>query len=151
VIQLYVSSISSVIAHKPSSLIPEEVISDDSAPVATGYAESKYVSEFLLDHASRKLSLNTAIARVGQVAGPSQSSGTRNKSEWLPSLVLSSLHLRHIPDSVGTRLNNIDWVPVDKLAEVIVELAFSRQDPSGVPSSELRAHVFHPLNLHPTT
>ncbi|TVY56661.1 Non-canonical non-ribosomal peptide synthetase FUB8 [Lachnellula cervina] len=150
----YISSISSVIGQQSSSHIPEKVILDVSAPIAMGYAESKYICERLLNYASQKFPLNTAIARVGQVAGPVNTSGIWNKSEWLPSLVLSSFYLGCIPTSVGPSLNNVNWVPVDLLAEVIVELAFSSHKDEFYTSllgSEMQARVFHPLNLHSTT
>ena len=150
----FISSISSVMSYGSSSqTIPEEVISTESAPGPNGYAESKFLSERLLDHAAQKLSINTAFARVGQIAGPVHHPGLWNKAEWFPSLVISSLHVGAIPDSLGATMGNIDWVPIDELAEILVDLAVNmpRQDSPGHNPLPKRAKVFHPLNPHPTT
>ncbi len=153
----FISSISSVMSYGSSSQrIPEEVISADSAPGPNGYAESKYLSERLLDHAARKLYIDTTIARVGQIAGPVHHAGLWNKAEWFPSLAISSFHVGAIPDSLGTTMGNIDWVPMDELAEVLVDLAMNtpqlpQQDSPNDNAQQKRAQVFHPLNPHPTT
>lgn len=159
---LFISSISSVLSYRTASLqTPEEVILADSAPSPNGYAESKYVSERLLDHAAKRLSINASFARVGQIAGAVNYAGLWNKTEWFPSLVISSLHVGAVPESLGSSLGNIDWVPVDLLAEVIVELALCTDRQTKVNGSQgsratteispTRTRVFHPLNPHPTT
>ena len=153
----FVSSISSVMSYGSSSqMIPEETISADSTPGPNGYAESKFISERLLDHAARRLSISTTFARVGQIAGPVHHAGMWNKAEWFPSLVISSVHVGAIPDSLGTTLRNIDWVPMDDLAEVLIDLAMNnlqspQQSSPNDNAQQKRAKVFHPLNPHPTT
>lgn len=158
----FISSISSVLSFRNASLqTPEEVILDDSAPGPNGYAESKYISERLLDHSAQRLSINASFARVGQIGGAIKHAGLWNKAEWFPSLVISSLHVGAVPDSLGSSLNTIDWVPVDLLAEVIIELALgetngsnqnvSNGDRAVTATPRGRARVFHPLNPQPTT
>lgn len=159
---LFISSVSSVMSYRNASLqTPEEVILADSAPGLNGYAESKYISEHLLDHAAQRLPINASLARVGQIAGAVNYAGLWNKAEWFPSLIISSLHLGAVPDSLGPSLGTIDWVPVDLLAEVIVELALgkdqlieatrSQDDQFTTTVPQGRARVFHPLNPHRTT
>jgi hypothetical protein len=58
--------------------------------------------------------------------------------------VRSSLQVGAIPSSIGSTLDRIDWVPIDLLAEVLIDLAL-RESQLG------RINVYHPLNLHPTT
>ena len=141
---LFVSSISSVSSYTGGAgPVPEQVIEDHTAPLSAGYGESKYVAERLLAYASSKLSIHTSVARVGQIAGPVHTAGMWNKSEWLPSLVISSLHVGAVPETLGSIENEIDWVPIDILAEILIELAFS-----GHGAGE--AQLFHPLN-HRTT
>ena len=149
---LFISSISSIMAHSSSSgKTPERIIHDAASPARNGYAESKYIAELLLDYASRKLSINTSIARVGQLAGAAKYSGLWNKSEWFPSLILSSLHLGLIPESLGPTFGKIDWVPIDLLAEILVDLALhGRQQQRDEPSSDW-LRVLHPLNPHHVT
>lgn len=143
--------------HTPSLKTQEELISAESAPGPNGYSESKHLSERLLDHAAQQLLIDTSFARVGQIAGAVNHAGLWNKVEWFPSLVISSIHVGAIPDSLGPTMSKIDWVPVDLLAEVIVDLALgghnqATQKESAHAARQTKcASVFHPLNPHPTT
>ena len=144
----FISSISAVMnwpAHREGP-VPEEVIDDFTVPGAMGYAESKHVSERLLDRANVKCKVPISICRVGQVAGPVLSSkGMWNKREWLPSLIISSQHLGILPDSLGNS-EIIDWIPADILSTVITELAlrlFTDMDSS--------SRTFHTVNPSTTT
>jgi len=144
---LFVSSISSVANYSgPSPKVPETIIDDITTPLPIGYGESKYIAERLLGYASRSLGIRTSVARVGQIAGPIERKGVWNKAEWLPSLVISSLHIGALPESLGSNQSTIDWVPIDILAGALIELAFSSNVGEGHG-----ARVFHPLNPHETT
>ena len=91
---LFISSISSVLLYHSASLqTPEEVILAVSAPGPNGYAESKYISERLLNHAAQRLSVNASFACVGQIACAVKHAGLWNKAESFPSLAISSLHV----------------------------------------------------------
>ncbi|KAJ6018232.1 acetyl-CoA synthetase-like protein [Penicillium sp. IBT 35674x] len=137
---VFVSSISSTMGYGGTNdgLMPETVI-QTTIPAPNGYANSKYIAEHLLAHAAQK-GYNPAFARVGQVAGPIRSHGLWSKSEWFPSLVLSSLHLSALPETIGQALDRVDWVPVDLLAEILVDLSLLESPGVG---------VYHPVNLHP--
>ena len=144
----FVSSVGAVMnwpAHKEGP-VPEEVISDFRVPEAMGYAESKHVSERLLDLANVKCSVPVSICRVGQIAGPVLGpKGMWNKWEWLPSLITSSQHLGIIPESLGN-MQNIDWIPIDILSTIITELALRPVAETG-PSS----CTYHTINPCLTT
>ncbi|APA15728.1 hypothetical protein sscle_15g104980 [Sclerotinia sclerotiorum 1980 UF-70] len=151
----FISSISSVMSYKTASgSTPEKIILPSTNPYQptlgpNGYAESKYLSELLISYASDKFSTKGyqfSLARVGQIAGPVKNKGIWNKTEWLPSLILSSIHISCIPSSLGSSLGKIDWVPVDLLADIIVELTLYENK-----EKETQIQVFHPLNPHPTT
>ena len=104
--------------------VPEHIIDDPSAASPMGYAQSKYIAEHLLNTASQIPGISTNVIRVGQVAGPvetNQSGGCWNKQEWLPSLLASSLKLGKLPNSLGPN-DVIDWIPVDVLSGILVEL-----------------------------
>ena len=136
---LFVSSVSSVMAYRSQNArIPEQVISADSSPAPNGYAESKYLSELLLDYAGQKLHTCSSIARVGQLAGPVNGIGVWNATEWFPSLVISSCHTGALPASLGPAFDNIDWLPIDLLAGILVELAVGR--------SSKAQNVYHLVN-----
>ncbi|KAJ5531965.1 acetyl-CoA synthetase-like protein [Penicillium frequentans] len=136
----FISSISSTMGYGGTNdgLMPETVIKT-TIPAPNGYANSKYIAEHLLAHAVQQ-GYNPALARVGQVAGPIRSHGLWSKSEWFPSLVLSSLHLSALPETIGQALDRVDWVPVDLLAEILVDLSLLQSPGVG---------VYHPVNLHP--
>ncbi|KAJ6103833.1 NRPS-like enzyme [Penicillium sp. IBT 16267x] len=145
----FISSISSTFGHHTDTGLTPESIVTTTTPAPNGYANSKYVAEHLLAHAVQQSSGNpasthigqVAVARVGQVAGPIRSRGLWNKTEWFPSLVLSSLHLEALPDTIGLALDRIDWVPVDLLADILVDLALLERSSA--------SNFYHPVNLHP--
>ena len=122
----FVSSVSSCAkwSLKHDRPVPESLIDDSSMPFPIGYAQSKYVAEQVLSRAAEIAGIAVRICRVGQVAGPVGTNGQGacwNKQEWLPSLIASSKHLGKIPESLGLN-ESIDWIPVDILSRVLVEL-----------------------------
>lgn len=141
----FLSSISSVMGHRTESNLTPETVVTTNCPAPNGYANSKYIAEQLLAHAARTLSIKTSFARVGQIAGPVQAGGQWNRREWFPSLVLSSRHVGAVPDNVGFSLGRVDWVPIDLLAGVLIDLSLEK------PSTKTSINVFHPLNVHPKT
>ena len=125
--------------------VPEEVIDDFTVPQATGYAESKHVAERLLETASRTFETPISICRVGQVAGPvGTEKGMWNPREWFPSIIASSKYLGMVPESLGA-MNTVDWIPIDILSKILVELALLRD------SSPTSARVYHTVNPHIST
>jgi thioester reductase-like protein len=141
----YVWSISSVISKFISSPVAERIITSLPSPLPNGYAESKHISELLLAYAADKLHISVSVSRVGQIVGAVEQSGLWNLTEWFPGLVLCSLHLCAIPESLG-EMNRIDFVPVDLLAGILVEFAAKEEVDRGGWHS-----VFHPVHPHPTT
>ncbi|KAL8990866.1 MAG: hypothetical protein Q9169_008015 [Polycauliona sp. 2 TL-2023] len=89
-----------------------------------GYAESKNVAEHILFEA-RKVNLPSTILRIGQIAGPIAFPGIWNPDEWVPSLIQSSQSMGYLPNSLPL----IDWIPIDRLSQTIIELAL----PTGRP------------------
>jgi thioester reductase-like protein len=150
---LYISSISSVAqlsTNSDSRVIPEEVIEDFEAPQDIGYAKSKLLSELLCDFAARCLHIPVSVARVGQVAGPvgAKSTGLWNTTEWLPSLIITSMSFGALPDDLGAELNKVDWIPADLLAEALVELGTNKGQESHVGT---KAEVFNVVSPRTTT
>lgn len=111
--------------------VPEEIV-EDFKIARGGYGQSKLVSELLLAEASRTGGLRTAVCRIGQVAGPVDhgANGKWPDHEWVPSLVASSKYLGILPETLGP-VENVDWVPVDRLTIILLELLFSVH-PTGV-------------------
>ncbi|PQE16628.1 NRPS-like enzyme protein [Rutstroemia sp. NJR-2017a BBW] len=126
---VFVSSVAAIEGHTASPA-PEAILTDLNTPAPIGYACAKFLAELLIDTAGRHLGdiVTTTVIRVGQVAGPVQHPGLWNPHEWLPSLVLSSIHLGQVPDSLGSRFDDVDFVPVDLLGDILVDLAMSTTD-----------------------
>ena len=139
----FTSSISTVMnwSANHSGAVPEQVFDDFSVAEPMGYAESKHISERLLAIAGKVSNVPSSVCRVGQVAGPIGSEkGMWNTQEWLPSIIISSAYLGLLPESLMAM--GTEWIPVDVLAKVIVELL----DPAD-SGSDL-THVYHTLNPH---
>ncbi|KAF6228467.1 hypothetical protein HO133_008197 [Letharia lupina] len=151
----YISSISSVISNRSTSgKALEKPITADTAPGPNGYSESKYVAEQIIDYAAQTVSSGPSIAfsRVGQIAGAANHSGMWNKDEWFPSMIISSVQIGGLPDSLGSTFDRIDWIPIDLLAGILVELALVRgQSAASCTAPAHQADVYHPLNPHTTT
>lgn len=150
----YVSSISSVMSYRSDSgKTPEKPVTSESAPGPNGYAESKYVAEQIIDYAAQTVSPGPPLsfARVGQIAGATTHSGIWSKDEWFPRMIISSLHIGALPDSLGPTFDQVDWVPIDLLANILVELALSDGQSSANDSLTQHPNVFHPLNPLTTT
>ena len=79
----------------------EAPLNDPTVPFGTGYGESKWVMEHVLENAALKTDVHTIIVRLGQVAGDKL--GYWNESEWFPALVKSVLFQRCLPDIDGVR------------------------------------------------
>ena len=143
----FVSSIGAVMnwSANHTGKVPEEIIEDFTVPQAMGYAESKYVAERLLDTASRTFEIPISICRVGQIAGPvSTGKGKWNTREWFPSIIASSKYLGLIPESLGA-MNTVDWIPIDILSKILVELALLRDRSPASP------RVYHTVNPRTST
>ena len=82
-----------------------------------GYGQSKLVGEHLISAARRKGAKAYSL-RIGQVSGHSKK-GLWNDDEAFPLLIRSALTLKVPPDISQA----CSWLPVDKLATVILELA----------------------------
>ena len=103
-----------------------EVELQDWRTAKMGYGQSKLVAERVCVNAAEDLGLTTNIVRVGQVAGPVERElkGEWSKWEWLPSLIKSSAYLGVVPETLGP-MEEVDWLPVDVLGNVITELVMA--------------------------
>lgn len=146
---IFISSIAAVQRYQ-SGAIPEEVLSDFDVSAPLGYGRSKLLAELLVDAAAQKLgeSVLTTIIRVGQVSGAVRSPGLWRSHEWFPSMVLSSLHFGQVPDSLGWYFDNIDFLPVDVLGSILIELARSTKA-GEVGKRQAGTLVYNLRNPHP--
>ena len=152
----YVSSISSVLSYRSTiGKTLEKAVNADAAPGPNGYSQSKHVAEQIIDYAAQKMSSGSsfAFARVGQIAGAANHSGIWNRNEWFPSMIINSVQIGAIPDSLGPMFDEIDWVPIDLLADILLELALERSSLAKqyTASEKQHADVYHPLNPNKMT
>ena len=77
-----------------STPVPEAPV-DATIAVGTGYNEAKWIVEKLLESASSQTTLRTASIRLGQITGTS--AGAWKETEWLPSMIKSSVYLGCLP------------------------------------------------------
>ncbi|KAL4966026.1 putative NRPS-like enzyme [Aspergillus stella-maris] len=145
----FVSSVATIGAWTADmgSIVPEKAFETPEPVLEQGYGESKHVAERLCLEASKKSGVPTSIFRVGQVAGPTTEKGLWNKAEWLPSLVATSKALGKVPSKLGGY--EIDWVPVDTLAKIMIELLESRT--TFTNKEQEKNAFFHPMNPCKTT
>ena len=81
------------------------------------------------------------ILRVGQIAGPveeARGSPVWKRSEWLPALLLTSKNIGALPDMLPA----VDWIPVDQLSHIILEIANRDAKTTGFA-------VYNLVNPHP--
>ncbi|THH03938.1 hypothetical protein EW145_g5884 [Phellinidium pouzarii] len=113
---LFISSIGVFQSYKENKPAEEEPLAQPDSAIGTGYAESKWVSEQILEKASAETPLSTTVVRCGQmVGGPS---GAWSDHEWFPSLVKSSVALGKAPNAEGT----ISWITAFDAAGTIVDV-----------------------------
>ncbi|KAL7923114.1 male sterility domain-containing protein [Trichoderma austrokoningii] len=155
---LFLSSAGSVSHLSSSKPVPERPC-DVLSPSLNGYSASKLVSELIIEDEVRSTGEgNAAICRVGQVAGPvEKEGGAWNKQEWFPTVITSSKRIGFLPSDLGA-MDSICWIPVDILADVVLELAGIIQKPQDLPTGksannkkpEYKGHatVYHAVNPH---
>ncbi|KAH8110862.1 acetyl-CoA synthetase-like protein [Phellopilus nigrolimitatus] len=128
---LFISSIgvfSSPYISRPLVLSEEPLSTPDTA-ISTGYTESKWVSEHILQVATEKTPLSATVVRCGQMTGGP--SGAWNTHEWFPSLIKSSIALGMLPDATGV----VSWLTAHDAGGAVVDM--------------LHAHDFTVNLVHP--
>ncbi|KAM5465132.1 putative secondary metabolism biosynthetic enzyme [Microsporum ferrugineum] len=144
---LFVSSVSAVGSWEDVDSVPEEPVHNLNMASTMGYGQSKLISECILDRAARVSGVRSACCRIGIIAGPVERKlGMWNRHEYIPSIVISSAHLKTFPGMFPSR-DRVDWLPVDKLATILVEiLTFSCA--SQQESSQSRMLTYNVVNPH---
>ncbi|CAI7614800.1 unnamed protein product [Penicillium glandicola] len=122
----FISSIGTVGAWTPEmgASIPEVPMEDIAVVLPQGYGESKHIAERICLEASQRSHVPTSVYRVGQIAGPTSARGQWNPQEWLPTIIATSKAMGKIPNGLGSTA--VDWVPVDTLSNIVVEIIHSR-------------------------
>ena len=133
---VFISSISSVGNWKtihPDEAVPERPIYDHQVAQTMGYGESKHVAECILGTASERSGVPVSILRIGQIAGPVATPGMWNRSEWVYSLLKTSESLGYLPRNNP----DVDWIPVDTLASIILDITHCTAGAAGISTYNL--------------
>lgn len=101
--------------------------------LGTGYSESKWVAEAVLEEVRKTTGLPTLVVRLGQVAGAVN--GTWNVKEWFPSLVQASKVFGSLPNFETEKL--ISWIPAEAAGQCLSELIYA-------PANLHFTHLVHP-------
>ncbi|KAI0758562.1 male sterility protein-domain-containing protein [Trametes elegans] len=118
---LFVSSIGVFMNYHGPSPAPEVSLDDPVSPYGTGYSEGKWVTEHVLQNATKERDVHTVVMRLGQVTGDRL--GHWNEKEWFPTLVKSALFQKCLPDVEG----NVTWFPGYEAANAFVEMRHSQE------------------------
>ncbi|KAF2644121.1 acetyl-CoA synthetase-like protein [Massarina eburnea CBS 473.64] len=145
----FVSSVSAVGSWGGAGPVPEKSFPGLDVASELGYGQSKLTVEALLDKAAQESKVRSACCRVGIVAGPVQRMvGLWNKHEYIPSIIISSPHLGVFPATFPSR-DRVDWLPVDKLSHILVEIMVSSCETPASPESGTQ--VYHVINPNTTS
>lgn len=129
--------------HPSTPLIPEVPVWDFSSAVNTGYGQSKCLAEQLLARAGQENGVRVAIVRAGQIEGASSALPEAPQwpvQGWLYVTFKTAQRLGYWP----VRMNGVDWIPVDSLAEGIANITLSP------PSSDTHTDTVKVYNMmHP--
>ena len=90
-----------IIGWDKEGLAPEQPLQEPDPALGSGYTESKWVSERIIQRAANEKHLRATAVRCGQMTGGQ--SGAWNTHEWFPSLVKSSVALGMFPTVEGVR------------------------------------------------
>ncbi|KAI0370654.1 acetyl-CoA synthetase-like protein [Pilatotrama ljubarskyi] len=126
---LFVSSIGIFMNYRGPAPAPEAPVDDPASPFGTGYSESKWVTEHVLQKVAEKTGVHTVVMRLGQVTG--NRVGYWNEKEWFPAVVKSARFIGCLPDVEG----NITWIPGYEAAKAFTEMR---------RSTEPFVHLVHP-------
>ncbi|KAK7927484.1 hypothetical protein PG985_004482 [Apiospora marii] len=144
----FVSSISAVAAWSEPGPVPEAPVRNMAA-ATMGYGQAKLVSEQILERAVAYSGLRAANCRIGAVAGPIvRPEGLWNRHEYIPALINSSVYLGLLPKEFPGR-DCVDWLPVDKVAPILLEILDSLEKSPGPADAPLP--VYHVSNPNTTS
>jgi amino acid adenylation domain-containing protein/thioester reductase-like protein len=122
---------------RQSTIYEDEPLSHGGTLYGGGYAETKWVADKLVENA-RAAGLRASIYRPGALTG-ALTGGTGQLGDFLARFIKGVIQLRSAPELDAT----IDFVPVDVVSRMIVELALA-------PGSRRTYHLTHaePFTYH---
>ncbi|RDW81354.1 putative NRPS-like enzyme (JCVI) [Aspergillus mulundensis] len=115
----FCSSVSTV-ARTPGNWVPEALPESLSYAQSMGYAQSKLVTEHVVNRACHETSLSARVLRVGQIVADTEH-GIWNATEAIPMIFQTAETVNALPllDEI------LSWTPVDTIASSIIEATLS--------------------------
>ncbi|KAL8728617.1 MAG: hypothetical protein Q9166_005270 [cf. Caloplaca sp. 2 TL-2023] len=133
---MFCSSVTTATGSPSYTNIPEAPIKDLTRCSRLGYGRSKLVAEAVVQEAVEKVGANAMILRIGQVMG-SQKHGHWNDKEMIPMIIRTGLDMSALPALDW----NCHWLPVDTLADTILDLSGITKASTAVHSGDDRLAV----------
>lgn len=115
----FCSSVSTVAA-TPGGFVPETLPPSLSCTQGMGYAQSKLVTEHLVQRAGSQTGMRARVLRVGQIIADTQY-GIWNDTEAIPLILQAGTTIGAIPALDESPL----WLPVDVVARTVIEISLS--------------------------
>lgn len=115
----FCSSVSTV-ARTPGNWVRESLPESLSHAQGMGYAQSKLVTENIVNRAARQTGMTARVLRAGQIVAD-KTFGIWNATEAIPMILQTAKTIKALP-----QLDDIlSWTPVDVMAASIIELSLS--------------------------
>ncbi|KAH8647661.1 aminoadipate-semialdehyde dehydrogenase large subunit [Xylariales sp. PMI_506] len=133
----FCSSVSAV-ARTPNGYVPECLPESLEYAQGMGYAQSKLVTEHLVERAARSANMKARVLRIGQICADTVH-GIWNDTEAIPIMIEAAITIKALP-ALDERLR---WLPVDSVAQSVCDLSLS-----GSASSQVVFNVVNPQTFH---
>ncbi|KAI9816801.1 MAG: putative NRPS-like protein biosynthetic cluster [Pycnora praestabilis] len=122
------TSVLDTAAYSASTVLEGDDLGRSRKGLSTGYAQTKYVSEYLIREAG-KLGLQGTIIRPGYITGDQDNGGIGPTDDFLLRMLKGSIQLCCRPD-LG--INSINLVPVSYCASIVVAASLHSSHGDGV-------------------
>ncbi|KAE8148866.1 hypothetical protein BDV25DRAFT_141355 [Aspergillus avenaceus] len=112
----FCSSVSTV-AWTPGHWVPEDLPESLSYAQNMGYAQSKLVTENIVNRAAKQTNIPARVLRVGQIVADT-AHGIWNATEAIPMILQTAKTIKALPELDDV----LSWTPVDVIAESVIDL-----------------------------
>ena len=128
-------------SHLNHPVLESDDLSGSRKGLSTGYAQTKYVSEYLVREAGTR-GLRGCIVRAGYLTG-NQTTGIGPTDDFLLRMLKGSIQLHSRPDLSP---NSINLVPISHCARIVVAASLHLPSPQGVEVVQVTPHPQLPWN-----
>ena len=128
-------------SHLNHRILESDDLSGSRKGLSTGYAQTKYVSEYLIREAGTR-GLHGCIIRAGYLTG-NQTTGIGPTDDFLLRMLKGSIQLHSRPDLSP---NTINLVPISHCARIVVAASLHPPSPRGIEVVQVTPHPQLPWN-----